>query len=65
MHQVETTTPDTKPDELLEFSLFMCSEHKVNPYKVEVNINTVPVVMKLDTGASAIVIDETVYQKLN
>ena len=63
MHQVETATADTQSSEEHEFNLFTCSEQKINPYKVQVNINVVPVVMKLDTEPS--VINETVYQQIN
>ena len=48
-----------------EFKLFTCSEQKINPVKVQVNINRVPVVMELDTGVSVTVINETVYQWIN
>ena len=65
MHQVETATADTQSSEEHEFNLFTCNEQKINPYKVQVNINAVPVVMELDTGASLTVISETVYQWIN
>ena len=65
MHQVETATVDTQSSEEHEFNLFTCSERKINPYKVQVNINAVTVVMELDTGASATLINETVYQQIN
>ena len=65
MHQVEATADTQSPVEQQEFHLFNCSQSKVSPYRIHVNINCIPVAMELDTGASATVINETVYRQIN
>ena len=58
------TQQDQLGNQEKEYQLFTCT-NRINPYVVELRINTTPVSMEIDTGASASVISEAVYKLMS
>lgn len=54
---------ETRQSENEDYDLFMLQTRKGGPLTVEVNINKIPTVMEVDTGASLSIMTETEFRK--